>query len=487
MNIINGSVDLLFPIEKALKKIIKNQKISEDECLTKLNKRLKTVIKFAFSRREEWVNFCHQMESRYLNSHFSKLRWFVQGPDFFDHFKCLPIELQSKIITPVFLSVDRLKRLEALVHIIYDGISDVINKNKLSLIYRGHYGKWEKIEPLLEHINTYKIDLKKINLLPNLTHIDIGQIEHVTNLHEKLTSLEKLKTVTYSAYSPNYDELIETLKKIPHMTALNINSKEISADTLTKIKEFTSLKALSLPPEATIANSLGEMVSLTCLSLGMKKFNSNDVNNPTRALFFRSSSVITDDVLSNLQNLTALKQLNLSSTPITNKGLAHLTHLTALTDLNLSGCWNIDDGQPFPLSNLPLLKLKVDDCFQKFGFLTSLTSLTQLKISAKKIEKIFPHLTGLTSLQRLELRNATFDESSITHPCLQKLPMLTSLSFRYFMNDSLISKAFLGLPKLGLLIEASSDNYYIRKKNLSDMLGARKVLDLFGNLTIVDI
>lgn len=130
---------------------------------------------------------------------------------------------------------------------------------------------------------------------------------------DALAQMPKLSTVFMDRYAPT-DEYLPELKKLPHLTALQINLEEPE----------------SMP-------KLGELKNLEVLQLG--------------------GAGITDESLAHLAALSKLKALDLSSSyNVKGTGLAKLSGLKDLTRLNLQECEEINDGAVDAICQLKSLK-----------------------------------------------------------------------------------------------------------------------------------
>jgi len=146
-----------------------------------------------------------------------------------------------------------------------------------------------------------------------------------------------------------------------------------------------------------------------------------------------SHSTVTDAGLAHLDELTQIKELDLSGTGITDAGLVHLKRMAGLQKLDLSGTGITDAG---------LVRLK------------RMARLQELDLSGTRITHAgLAHLSGLTSLQTLSLRKTEVSEAGVMH--LKNLTNLKLLDLSWTKVDDFAAQEFRrALPRAKVVFTA---------------------------------
>lgn len=291
--------------------------------------------------------------------------------------------------------------------------------------------------PFLKELSIrYEGETIEFDNLPSLTKLDISNITcrddgvlgiaNLTSLESvSIKCSEELGDATLEAMSPLKrlveldvsmsgvtDNGIAHLKNLPYLSFLGIAGGRLTNQALKHISDLTELRYVDFPQSLKDEDlkALQNLVKLRNLRLG----NVTDEGmswvgrlGAVRSLDF-SRSQITDKTLAILANYAKLKDLNLSGTRITDLGLTHIGKLTKLQSINLSNTAVSDVGLA-SISNLVNLKsIDLENCvqFQDAGLvcLRLLSSLRWLNLNNSRVgDPGLAHIRGLRAMRALRL------------------------------------------------------------------------------------
>jgi len=229
---------------------------------------------------------------------------------------------------------------------------------------------------------------------------------------EPLGQLDHLVALDLESCEGMSDAGIRNVQHAPALRAMILTGTRITNDGLEPLLDLKSLVALDLEVCNGVTDAglvhLGRMKQLQAIVLKKTGFE------PKR---------VTDVGLKHLQELTALRQLDLYGNSISDAGLVHLGRMVNLEQLNLSLTQVTDDG----LARLsPLEKLRRLDLLYSVGFagpqvtdvgLEHLRTLTELRslnlVGAKITDEGIKHVGVLGKLQSLELVNTEVTDAGV--------------------------------------------------------------------------
>jgi len=292
------------------------------------------------------------------------------------------------------------------------------------------YGYWDSNhnEYLVEHdgnwqyTNKIQIDLRDMQLLPNLQEIVINNAE-ITNLRDlalcprlSILKLNYCETVDLNEISrwQNIEELtISGCNNLVSGSTSNTNriSKlQISGTFITnfdQLANFTKLTDLSLGL-GIVAGGTSNSISVETLDPDLDFLG---LLPNLESLSLLDGGSISD--ISPVANLKKLKKLELTYFTAV-RDISPIGQLTNLEELRFVQMGSVDYSEISKLKKLTLLEMPL--CrFQNIQFVSELTNLTSLDVSQTGVNDITP-LTGLTKLTDLDIRDANIDDlSPIAH------------------------------------------------------------------------
>jgi Leucine-rich repeat (LRR) protein len=229
---------------------------------------------------------------------------------------------------------------------------------------------------------------------------DNKSAEKCDDVLELLASQHSLRTLLMKGPQAT-DKGLAFLKNQPNLEELYIwDSTEISDEGLEDIRGLVKLKKLHLDKSKITDRGFLALAGLTEMEhlvlqshsfsdrgfsavAGMKNLKWLCVGGSKDRL-----SLISDESLSLIKNMTNLSSINLSYSRITDKGLVHLQGLTKLEILDLDGC-KVGDGGLKCFAGLVNLKwLILNDSSVSdagLGFLLGLPKLQLLQLSGSKV------------------------------------------------------------------------------------------------------
>lgn len=343
--------------------------------------------------------------------------------------------------TALFSDLQQLERLNVGA-VMMEPDSDIANhKERMKFIV--------KDLPFLKELSIrYEGEAIEFDNLPSLTKLDISNItckDSGINGLEKLTNLESISIKcseelgdgTLKAMAP-LQRLVEVdvsmsgvtdsgmahLKNLPYLSFLGMAGGKLTNKALAHISGLKELRYIDFPQSLKDEDlhHLQDLVKLRNMRLG----NVTDDGmswvarlNAVRSLDF-SRSQITDKTLEFLANFSKLKELNLSGTKISDMGLTYVGKLTKLQMVDLSDTEVSDIGLA-SISNLVNLKsIDLENCvqFQDAGLvcLRLLTSLRWLNLNNSRVgDAGLAHIRGLRTMRALRLGSTLVTDAGAQH------------------------------------------------------------------------
>lgn len=263
---------------------------------------------------------------------------------------------------------------------------------------------------------THNLVVSSISNLHNLTYLDMSGTGLMFSLQTIADNLPKLKTLIVKATKIN-DEGFAHVVKLQDLLELNVSFTMITAESIVPLQSLKNLQYLDLSINAKIDESIAPdiegLTSLTTLKL--------------------SSTEISNQALASIAKLTNLTSLDMNRTFIDTTGARLLSQLTNLHDLQMAYTV-IDDAAIHALKDLKLSSLNIACCRfvtdESMRDLSGMTTLTTLYVGGPGItNQSVPHISHLTNLRSLELW-----ETAVTYDVLieitRTLPELRPLDER---------------------------------------------------------
>jgi Leucine-rich repeat (LRR) protein len=314
-------------------------------------------------------------------------------------------------------------------------VKDLPFLKELSLRYEGEAIEFENLPSLtkldISNITCADNGIHGLETLTNLESISIKCSEELSDKTLKaMTSLTRLVEVDVSMSGVTNDGMAH-LQNLPYVSFLGMAGGKLTNKALKHVSSLKELRYIDFPQSLKDEDlhHLQDLVKLRNLRLG----NVTDEGmswvarlNALRSLDF-SRSQITDKTLTFLANFSKLKELNLSGTKITDLGLTHVGKLTKLQMVDLSDTEVSDIGLA-SISNLVNLKsIDLENCvqFQDAGLicLRLLTSLRWLNLNNSRVgDAGLAHIRGLRAMRALRLGSTL-----VTDAGAQNLSGLTGL------------------------------------------------------------
>eukprot|EP01102_Stenamoeba_stenopodia_P014604 TRINITY_DN4873_c0_g3_i1.p1 TRINITY_DN4873_c0_g3~~TRINITY_DN4873_c0_g3_i1.p1 ORF type:complete len:460 (-),score=114.81 TRINITY_DN4873_c0_g3_i1:1024-2403(-) len=281
---------------------------------------------------------------------------------------------------------------------------------------------------------THNLVISSISNLHSLTYLDLSGTALLFSLQTIADNLPKLRTLIVKATKLN-DAGFAHIVKLQDLLELNASFTMITTASIAPLTTLKHLQYLDLSINAKIDESISpDIEGLT--SLTTLKLSSTEVNNAA---------------LQSIANLTSLTSLDLSRTFIETAGARHLSQLTNLSDLQMAYTV-IDDNAIQALKYLKLDSLNIACCRfitdEAMRDLSEMTTLRSLYVGGSGItNQTVPHLLRLTNLRSLELweTRVTYDvlvEITRALPDLQPLDerITTSSGTFIFREDEVFSE-----------------------------------------------
>ena len=323
-------------------------------------------------------------------------------------------------------------------------------------------------------------DLSPLASLTKLKRLDLNIGFEVTDL-DALAGMTQLESLRLRANSNNSNASgimdIGGLAGMTKLTSLQVNVGDV--------KDFSPLSGLTALTELYFYGDY--MVEDLSFLRGMTELRTLEISGS-----YRESAPVLND-LTDLSNLTKLTDLRLNAAVASLDGLENLTALRTL-QMYGSGSTYTDVDALAGLTNLTVLRLPMHgekNTFQING-LAGLTNLTELDMECS-VESLEP-LRGLTNLRTLSIQNG-YSSSGKAFSSLEPLSGLTNLTelnVRGNVAGSL--SALSGLTELRVLQIQQEDRDYTRWedreviRDLSPLSGLTKLssLTVYGAAENID-
>ena len=325
-------------------------------------------------------------------------------------------------------------------------------------------------------------DLSPLAGLTQMKRLDLNISYDVADLSPLagMTQMEHIRLYNNNNSSGNFRSGITDLSPLAGMTRLNYLDMGVG-----NVEDFSPLSGLTALTELHFYGSC--MVEDLSFLRGMTELRTLEISGS-----YRESAPVLND-LTDLSNLTKLTDLRLNAAVASLDGLENLTALRTL-QMYGSGSTYTDVDALAGLTNLTVLRLPMHgekNTFQING-LAGLTNLTELDMECS-VESLEP-LRGLTNLRTLSIQNG-YSSSGKAFSSLEPLSGLTNLTelnVRGNVAGSL--SALSGLTELRVLQIQQEDRDYTRWedreviRDLSPLSGLTKLssLTVYGAAENID-
>lgn len=323
-------------------------------------------------------------------------------------------------------------------------------------------------------------DLSPLAGLTQMKRLDLNIGFEVTDLSPLagMTQMERIQLYNNNNSSGNSG--ITDLSPLAGMTRLNYLDMGVG-----NVEDFSPLSGLTALTELRFYGSY--MVEDLSFLRGMTELRTLEISGS-----YRESAPVLND-LTDLSNLTKLTALRLNAAVASLDGLENLTALRTL-QMYGSGSTYTDVDALAGLTNLTVLRLPMHgekNTFQING-LAGLTNLTELDMECS-VESLEP-LRGLTGLRVLSIQNG-YSSSGKAFSSLEPLSGLTNLTELNVRGDVAGSlSALSGLTELRVLQIQQEDRDYTRWedreviRDLSPLSGLTKLssLTVYGAAENID-
>ncbi len=269
-----------------------------------------------------------------------------------------------------------------------------------------------------------------------ITSLDLRSLSgnELTQAIALATKIDSLEEVSLSGEAVT-DSVVEPILQVTSIVRLRLPQTQITDGTLAKLAEGGRLKLLDLTDVTTISDqgflSIGKMPNLVELNL---------MNTP-----------VTDESISLLSDLKALRKLRLRGTQISGENVTAFASMP-IVDLELSET-NFGNAGMAAIAKMPKLEklnlwlTKIDD--KGLAELQGKTSLTLLNLDnvAGVTDQSIPLIVGLQNLELLHLGGTGVTESAV--PQLKTLSKLKTLFItRLGISDSTAEELRKEMPSL---------------------------------------
>ncbi|KAL0046320.1 hypothetical protein WJX82_009131 [Trebouxia sp. C0006] len=278
--------------------------------------------------------------------------------------------------------------------------------------------------------------IQSICALTNLQHLNLALCNRAAGL-QHIAGLAQLEHLNLGWCTSITDEDMKGLQHLTTLSNLQLSRTKVSDKGLLYLQGLHQLKRLGLQGTAVTGTGMpvvGALSGLQALALAQTSVDSQGLLHLTGLQQLTQLDLaytnITDSCVHSLQHLTTLLDLNLDSCNITDRGCSALfSAVTGIQKLDLSDTVVRDDGmqavaQLSNLNNLNLAYSGVGDA--GLQELSALTSLTALNLDSRLFTDVgMRHLKPLTNLVLLDLFAAKVSDIGcgyIRH--LQKLESL---------------------------------------------------------------
>ncbi len=325
-------------------------------------------------------------------------------------------------------------------------------------------------------------DLSPLAGLTQMKRLDLNISYDVADLSPLagMTQMEHIRLYNNNNSSGNFRSGITDLSPLAGMTRLNYLDMGVG-----NVEDFSPLSGLTALTELHFYGSC--MVEDLSFLRGMTELRTLEISGS-----YRESAPVLND-LTDLSNLTKLTDLRLNAAVASLDGLENLTALRTL-QMYGSGSTYTDVDALAGLTSLTVLRLPMHggkNTFQING-LAGLTNLTELDMECS-VESLEP-LRGLTNLRTLSIQNG-YSSSGKAFSSLEPLSGLTNLTelnVRGNVAGSL--SALSGLTELRVLQIQQEDRDYTRWedreviRDLSPLSGLTKLssLTVYGAAENID-